>query len=101
MDERIAEVDIDLHKLEEALQKFLKFVKSERFNQLSKWGLDDPEEMSNEVFFRVLIEEVLEVEEAYKAGQEIELATELIQVATVVFAWLDCRGFLERFEVGS
>ena len=72
----------------------------ERRRQLSKWGADDPE-TTDETFFRILIEEVVEVEKAIKSGDIKNLSDEIVQVATVTMAWLACKGFLTFVNEGE
>lgn len=62
-------------------------IKSERLYQDNRWGVRNQE---NEKWLSILVEEIGEVAQAMLEGENLKVREELIQVAAVAVAWLEC-----------
>lgn len=71
-----------------AQQYIFDAISNERERQDAKWGAD--RHLNSREWLPILVEEIGEVAKAILEGKEIELRSELVHVAAVVVAWLEC-----------
>ena len=78
------------------MTKFEALIRAERERQDAKWGAN--RNLANEVWLTILTEEVGEAAKAMLEEDKEGLKLELVQIAAVTVAWMECIAHHEEKE---